>query len=572
MNDAHVTVSVVISSFNKGKFLQDSVDSALSQTFTDYEIIIVDDASDDGFSTNIALSFASEKIHVFVNDKNLGVCSTRNYAISEACGKYILPLDAGDKIDMTYLKKSVPLIDSGIADVIYSMSRSSGAKNHGNNLPKFSIHRILYRNIVSNCALFKKEDWICVGGYSELFEDGYEGWDFWLSFLEHEKKFYQIVEPLLIYSERKVCRNIDLTKKYDTIAKIIFDRHKDLYHHYCINAAPRLSDTKKLKKRFSPFFSLFRVVSNWGQTLMGRFFPSKYINLNYYNVENCPNFGDVLNLPLIEKLSGKNVRHANSKTSDSLCIGSLLDGFLLKRGKMPYPGRPLHVWGSGFIAAEGMHPNLKCTHEEQFSREMVFHAVRGYSTLNRLRRMNCNVQSTVVGDPGLLASYIYPMTHTSKKFLIGFLPHYADVSEPVFQHLRNRFSNSTILNVFDPPEILLERMNECELILSSAMHGLIAADSYGIPNIWLRISDNLTGGDYKFVDYYSVYSLSPRHVGLSDALNLTTKDIMRIIDEYPIKSTMVRNIQENLLASCPWRDDKTKPVLISIHNSGRMIK
>ena len=55
-------------------------------------------------------------------------------------------------------------------------------------------------------------------------------------------------------------------------------------------------------------------------------------------------------------------------------------------------------------------------------------------------------------------------------------------------------------------DILYQNLS-CEAIISSALHGLIAADSFFFPNRWIKLSDNLMGGDFKFNDYYSVYDI-----------------------------------------------------------------
>ena len=552
MKSENVVVSVIIPSFNQGNFLLESVQSVLDQSFKYYEIIIIDDCSDDGYSVDVALSLESEKIRVIVNERNIGVCSTRNKAIEMAIGKYILPLDADDKIEKTYLEKAVGLIECEVADVIYCKARFFGTKSGEWFLPNFSRYTILFKNIVFNCALFKKEDWKIVGGYSGKFKNGYEDWDLWLSFIENKKTFYKIDEILFNYRKHENSRNSFAKIQHYKLVEEIFENHKELYSKYKIFSPPRRHDfKKKSRKKFilSLFFNQINKISNRFSIAA---IKKKIIKLHYFNSPDCPNFGDVLNVPLIEHLSGKSVQYTDAKNADYLCIGSLLDIFLKKRERGYHVSRKLHVWGSGFIAPEGAHPVFGDSREELFSRDMVFHAVRGLVTLNRLRRMGFDVRDTAVGDPGLLASHVFPIKNVVKKFRVGLIPHYADVAEPIFHFLLKRLKNVTLINIFDPPEIFLAKISECDVVLSSAMHGIVAADSYGIPNIWLRISDNLTGGDYKFKDYYSVYSLAPRYLILSEALSLSDSDIDKIIEQYSIQQLKVRQIQLQLLNSCPW--------------------
>ena len=100
-------------------------------------------------------------------------------------------------------------------------------------------------------------------------------------------------------------------------------------------------------------------------------------------------------------------------------------------------------------------------------------------------------------------------------------------------------------------------MSQCEYIISSAMHGLIAADALGIPNIQLVASDRLIGGMYKFNDYYSSYSgfdYRERQY-LSEA---SVKEVMQgnienyIVDHYLVAPKEVLEKQEQLFKTFPY--------------------
>ncbi|MBD3317834.1 MAG: glycosyltransferase, partial [Chitinivibrionales bacterium] len=90
-------VSVIIPCYNHGAFLNDAVSSVRNQTFQDYEMIIIDDGSDDpetmGLFDNNPFSDAT-----IIRTANLGPSCARNAGIEKAQGQYILPLDADDII------------------------------------------------------------------------------------------------------------------------------------------------------------------------------------------------------------------------------------------------------------------------------------------------------------------------------------------------------------------------------------------------------------------------------------------------------------------------------------------
>jgi len=109
MSELSPTVSVIVPCYNQGIYLDEAIQSVLGQTYQDFEIIIVDDGSDDGLTglTNDLLRDYRRKRTRVIRTENRGVVSARNTAISHARGKYILPLDADDRIGSEYLEKAV---------------------------------------------------------------------------------------------------------------------------------------------------------------------------------------------------------------------------------------------------------------------------------------------------------------------------------------------------------------------------------------------------------------------------------------------------------------------------------
>ena len=106
-------VSIIIPCFNQGKYLSEAIDSSLNQTYSNIEIICVNNFSED--NTYEILQKYSKKypnIKVINLDKNVGLPNARNIAIEHASGKYILPLDSDDKIADTYVEKAVNIIQN----------------------------------------------------------------------------------------------------------------------------------------------------------------------------------------------------------------------------------------------------------------------------------------------------------------------------------------------------------------------------------------------------------------------------------------------------------------------------
>jgi glycosyltransferase involved in cell wall biosynthesis len=104
-------VSVLMTSFNREKYISEAINSVLCQTFTDFELIILDDCSTDN-TLEIVNSFDDLRIRVYQNDTNLGQFPNRNKAASLATGKYLKYVDSDDRILKGCLENFVGAIEN----------------------------------------------------------------------------------------------------------------------------------------------------------------------------------------------------------------------------------------------------------------------------------------------------------------------------------------------------------------------------------------------------------------------------------------------------------------------------
>ncbi len=225
-------ISIIVTCFNYGGYLPEAIDSVLGQTFQDFEIIIVDDCSDDNTTPAIVKEQAKrdKRIKVIFHEENKWVAAARNTGISVANGKYILSLDADDKIMPTYLEKILDLIEKKDADLAYCHTQFFEGKNsifyHPH--PKKVKRTLPFTNFMPQTCVHTKSCWEEFGGYNEnLF--GYEAWDFWIYFVEYDKKIVLLNESLLLYrihGDSKVHKS----KKIDNeLKKTIKQNHPNLY-------------------------------------------------------------------------------------------------------------------------------------------------------------------------------------------------------------------------------------------------------------------------------------------------------------------------------------------------------
>lgn len=104
-------VSIIMPSYNTGKFIAETLNSVLAQTYENWEIIIVDDCSTDNTDEVVAQFLSDERIKYFKNEKNSGAAVSRNRALREAKGKWIAFLDSDDLWTPDKLEKQVGFME-----------------------------------------------------------------------------------------------------------------------------------------------------------------------------------------------------------------------------------------------------------------------------------------------------------------------------------------------------------------------------------------------------------------------------------------------------------------------------
>lgn len=228
-------VSVIIPYYNDGKYIFETLMSVEKQTYPNLEVILIDDGSTEKESIRVFDSIESKRV-IKIHEANQGPASARNLGIMNASGKYILPLDADDKIDPSYIEKAVTILEgSPRCGIVYCESSFFGLSRVKWNLPQFTIGRMLVSNIIFNAGVFRKEDWQNCGGYDNSLTIGVEDWDFWLSILELGREVIQIPESLFYYRIKSASRNQNFSHDRDNFQKTymrIQNKHRFLYQKY----------------------------------------------------------------------------------------------------------------------------------------------------------------------------------------------------------------------------------------------------------------------------------------------------------------------------------------------------
>ncbi len=256
-------VSVIIPCYNQGKYVPEAINSVLNQTYDNIEIVIVNDGSTDNSSETIK-SFADKykNILFFDNKENKGVIYARNMAIMACCGDYILPLDADDTIEPTYIEKAVNILDQNPnVGIVYCKARRFGNENEYWALADFDKSNILYANCIFNTALFRKTDFIKVGMYKDYMKFGAEDYDLWLSFIEQGFEVYRIDEILFNYRNyEEESRTTICLKNNDKVQKELIKNHLNLYledKQFLYRIFSNISNVKNKYVKYKKLFNIF---------------------------------------------------------------------------------------------------------------------------------------------------------------------------------------------------------------------------------------------------------------------------------------------------------------------------
>ena len=198
-------VSIIMPAFNCEKFLEESVKSVINQTYTEWNLIIIDDSSTDQTSQLADMFAASDdRIKVIHNERNVGVGSSRNRGVKETFSEWIAFLDSDDLWDPEKLEKQIRFSQRNPeAALIYTASSfitEAGTKiDYILHVPsKINRRKLLKQNLISCSSVLVKRDLLLehpMPTEGELHED----FATWLDILCYEPYAYGIDEPLLTY-------------------------------------------------------------------------------------------------------------------------------------------------------------------------------------------------------------------------------------------------------------------------------------------------------------------------------------------------------------------------------------
>jgi glycosyltransferase involved in cell wall biosynthesis/SAM-dependent methyltransferase len=227
-------VSVLVLCHNYGAHLRTAVASVLAQTFTDYELLILDDGSTDD-SLQIAQALAEEhrattSVRV-LHREDVGPSAARRFGVEQARGRYFVPLDADDKLAPAFLERTVPVLEAdeklGFA---YTDSCYFGDKDQDVFHPEYDFAKLCAGNFVSYCSLVRRAAFDAVDGYDRANWGYYEDWDLWIRLGQAGWQGRHVAECLFFYQQHFASSLSYYSQRLDPIYKAyVISQHPDLY-------------------------------------------------------------------------------------------------------------------------------------------------------------------------------------------------------------------------------------------------------------------------------------------------------------------------------------------------------
>lgn len=224
-------VAVIVPCYNLGAFLEEAVDSVLSQTFSDVEIVVVDDGSTDP-ATRALLDRFSRPRTTLLRGPNRGLPAAKNTGIAATSAPYVCALDADDRLAPTMLARSVAVLDAepGIAFVSHWL-RTFGDEEGDWTPSSCDFPALLDVNTVNGAALVRRSVVDAVGGYDETFRDGCEDWDFWITLVERGYRGTILPEVLFHYRRRDGSMSREMLREdgHPRLYQRLVEKHLDSY-------------------------------------------------------------------------------------------------------------------------------------------------------------------------------------------------------------------------------------------------------------------------------------------------------------------------------------------------------
>lgn len=231
MDEKQPLVSIITPCYNQGKYLAETIDSVLAQTYMNWEMIIVDDGSSDN-SKEVANSYVKrDKRIIYIYQDNAGPSAARNKGVKMTSGKYLFFLDSDNKLAPQYFEIGIKYMEEHKKCTVFYTNINYFGKIKGlSNIHYTSYKDLLFLNSIDCACIVRRNDFERIGGFDEQLL-GYEDWEFFIRLLHAAPNVYQSSEFLFYYrmtnSDSNV--NVQAAKRGEEIRRYIFSKNRAIY-------------------------------------------------------------------------------------------------------------------------------------------------------------------------------------------------------------------------------------------------------------------------------------------------------------------------------------------------------
>lgn len=251
-------VSIVLPTYNRADYIYDSAMSVLQQTYTEIELIIVDDGSTD--NTKEVLEEIKDVRCKYVYQENKGACAARNYGISLSKGEYIAFHDSDDIWHKDKLKKQMEILENENDDIVFCAFFRWEDKSFLKipradfNIQTLDFKKLLKGNVISTQTILCKSECLREEKFNETMPR-FQDWELMLRMIQKYKIGY-CQEALVDVYVRQESISMNYEKAYIAIKKIyklykeIINQDSELKEHYryFFNNFKRKFELEKLSK------------------------------------------------------------------------------------------------------------------------------------------------------------------------------------------------------------------------------------------------------------------------------------------------------------------------------------
>lgn len=231
-------VGVVVPFYDTyARYLRECLDSVRQQTYTAWELIVVDDASPSDAAEQIVAEMGDPRIRVVRHSHNRGQAAGRNTGIRNSTGPFVMPLDCDDAIAPTHIEKLMAALqaqpDAGAAYADYRLFDGADGELV---FPERDTKWLLKEQWIPHPGtIVRRTLWEQANGYSEdaALRSGNEDWDYFLRLTEVGLRAVRVPEPLYRYRQHGgSITNLQFACADYRMRELIYERHRQLFDSY----------------------------------------------------------------------------------------------------------------------------------------------------------------------------------------------------------------------------------------------------------------------------------------------------------------------------------------------------